>query len=168
MFDCYVSNAHFLCFVFNCFVSDVHLLSYVFNCYVSDARFLSFVIDCYVSNARFLCIGFYCYVSDSHSPLIVKFVMRAFIVLCLIVTLVMRALFVLRCNESSHSDDVATSFFSSHCYVTFLPYFFPLILCVLECLISVSISLLQFPFRKYLALIEARLIDKKDDASNSR
>lgn len=26
----------------------------------------------------------------------------------------------------------------------------------------------QFPFRKYLALIEARLIDKKDDASNSR
>ena len=42
VFDCYVSNARFLCFVF-CFVSDTCFVCFVFDCYVSDALSVCFV-----------------------------------------------------------------------------------------------------------------------------
>ena len=114
------------------------------------------------------------YVSDGSLSLCLFFidtlVIRVFIEIRFIVTLVIHALFVLCWVDSSLRDDVEHYFcFTSQCYVSFLPSFvFFDFFFVLECLISVSISILQFSFRKYLALVEGRLIDKKDDASNSR
>jgi len=54
VFDRYVCDARFLCFVFDCYVSDERSLCFVFVCHVSDARSLCFVFACYVSDARFL------------------------------------------------------------------------------------------------------------------
>ena len=50
---CFLSNAHFLYFVFDCYVSNARSFSIVFDCLVSNARFLCFVLDCYVGKARF-------------------------------------------------------------------------------------------------------------------